>query len=270
VKIERPPNKTPDTSNNSSGFTSKLVMAENLKSDRDSRKETSSPNLQVSNPVDSKDNSQSTAVCFKEENHVLSVKPLHIPTTSADPCGFMADDVMPDPSECSVDSPCYRGASASRVSPFDAFQTPATQSTNQELEAFGVRQKQNSSTVPHHNALSEVQNLVTSKTKHDNSQSQTEVDVSKKSGAVGMKQTQDSHGKEHDCANQYAANCKIEQKHLLELRDNHVKRYGLNSSAPDYVPSSIGKSITAQGMHKSFDVLYDSTCRFIFEILISF
>lgn len=247
VKIERPPNKTPETNNNCSGFMSKLVMAENLKSNRDSGKETSTPNLQVSNPVDCKDNSQCTVICSKEANPVLSVNPLHIPTTSADPCGFMADDVMPDPSECSVDSPCYRGASASRVSPFDALQTPATKSTNQDVEAFGVGQKQGSSTVPHYNVLSEVQNLVTSKNKHDHSQSQTEADVSNKSGAVSMKQTKNSHGKELECANQYAAKCEIEQKQLLEPRDNYMKRSGLNSAAPDYVPTSIGKSITSQG-----------------------
>ncbi|KAM0845115.1 hypothetical protein ACQ4PT_056610 [Festuca glaucescens] len=251
VKIERPPNKTPETNNNSSGFTSKLVVAENLKSNRDRGKETSSPILQVSNPVDGKDNSQGTVICFKEANPALSVKPLHIPTTSADPCGVMGGDVMPDPSECSVDSPCYRGASASRVSPFDALQTPAIQSTDQELEAFGAGEKQSCSTVPHYNALSEVQSLVTSKTKHNHSQSQTEADVSKKSGVIGMKQTKDTHGKELECTNQYAAKCKIEQKHLLELRDNYVKRSGLNSAAPDYVPSSIGKSITAQGRNVS-------------------
>lgn len=247
VKIERPPNKTPETNNNSSGFTSKLVVAENLKSNRDRGKETSFPSLQVSTPVDGKDNSQGTVICFKEADPAISVKPLHIPTTSADPCGFMADDVMPDPSECSVDSPCYRGASASRVSPFDALQTPAIQSTDQELEAFGAGEKQSCSTVPHYNALSEVQSLVTSKTKHDHSQSKTEADVSKESGVIGMKQTKDTHGKELECTNQYAAKCIIEQKHLLELRDNYVKRSGLNSAAPDYVPSSTGKSVTAQG-----------------------
>uniref|UniRef100_A0ACD5ZZI1 Uncharacterized protein n=1 Tax=Avena sativa TaxID=4498 RepID=A0ACD5ZZI1_AVESA len=246
VKIERPPNKTPETNNNSSGSANKLITAENLKSNRDSGKETSSPTLQVSNPVDSKDNSQGTVIYSKEANPVLSVKPLYIPTTSADPCGFTADDVMPDPSECSVDSPCYRGASASRVSPFDALQT-TTESTNKELEAFAVGQKQSSSSVSHYNTLSEVQNLVTSKTKNDHSQSQTEADVSKKSGAIGMKQTKDSHGKELECANQYEAKCKIEQKHLLKLRDNYLKRSGLNSAAPDYVPSSIGKPITSQG-----------------------
>jgi hypothetical protein len=156
------------------------------------------------------------------------------------------------------------------VSPFDGLQTPAIQSTDQELEAFGAGEKQSCSTVPHYNALSEVQSLVTSKTKHDHSQSQTEADVSKKSGVIGMKQTKDTHGKEVECTNQYAAKCKKEQKHLLELRDNYVKRSGLNSAAPDYVPSSTRNSITAQGMSNSFEVLYDSTCCFIFEIIISF
>lgn len=154
---------------------------------------------------------------------------------------------MPDSSECSVDSPCYRGTSASRLSPFDVFQTPATQSTNQELEAFAIRQKQNSSTVQHHETPSELQSLVT-KTNHDHCKSQTEADVSKKSGVTSIKETKNSCGKELECANQYAAKCELEQKHLLELRDNYVKRSGLNSAAPDFVPSSIGKSKIGKGL----------------------
>ncbi|CAM0911198.1 unnamed protein product [Alopecurus aequalis] len=250
VKIERPPNKTPETKN-SCGFRSKLVITENPKSNRDSGKETSSPNFKLCNPVDSKDNSQGTMFCSKEANPFVSVKPLYIPTTSADQCGFMADDVMPDPSECSVDSPCWRGASASRVSPFDVLQTPASQLTNQELETAGARQKHNSNTVRHYEALSEPQNLIASKTKHDHLQSQTEAGVSKKSGAISMEQTKDSHGKELQCVDQYEAKCEIEQKHLLELRDKYVKRSGLNSAAPDFVPSSVGKPKTGKGRNIS-------------------
>uniref|UniRef100_A0A453RX63 Uncharacterized protein n=1 Tax=Aegilops tauschii subsp. strangulata TaxID=200361 RepID=A0A453RX63_AEGTS len=209
VRIERPPNKTSETNKNSCGSGSKLVIAENPKSNKDSEKETSSRSLQFNGPADGKDNSQ-------------------------------------DPSECSVDSPCYRGASASRLSPFDVFQTPATQSTNQELEAFAVRQKQSSSTVRHHETPSELQSLVT-KTNHDHCKSQTEAGVSKKSGVTSIKETKNSCGKEHECANQYAAKCELEQKDLLKLRDNYVKRSGLNSAAPDFVPSSIGKSKIGKG-----------------------
>ncbi|KAF7096026.1 hypothetical protein CFC21_098041 [Triticum aestivum] len=246
VRIERPPNKTSESNKNSCGSGSKLVIAENPKSNKDSEKETSSRNLQFSGPVDGKDNSQGTMFSSKEANPVFSASPLHIPTTSADPCGVLAEDVMPDPSECSVDSPCYRGASASRLSPFDVFQTPATQSTNQDLEAFAVRQKQSSSTVQHHETPSELQSSVT-KTNHDHCKSQAEAGVSKKSGVTSIKETKNSCGKELECANQYAAKCELEQKHLSKLRDNYVKRSGLNYAAPDFVPSSIGKSKIGKG-----------------------
>ncbi|XP_044434630.1 uncharacterized protein [Triticum aestivum] len=209
VRIERPPNKTSETNKNSCGSGSKLVIAENPKSNKYSEKETSSRSLQLNGPVDGNDNSQ-------------------------------------DPSECSVDSPCYRGASASRLSPFDVFQTPATQLTNQELEAFAVRQKQSSSAVQHHETSSELQSLVT-KTNHDHCKSQAEAGVSKKSGVTSIKETKNSCGKELECANQYAAKCELEQKHLLKLRDNYVKRSGLNYAAPDFVPSSTGKSKIGKG-----------------------
>ncbi|XP_044956612.1 uncharacterized protein LOC123407524 isoform X3 [Hordeum vulgare subsp. vulgare] len=246
VRIERPPNKTSETNKNSCGSGSKLVIAENSKSNKDSEKETSSRSLQFNGPVDGKENSQGTMISSNEANPVFSASPLHIPTTSADSCGVLAEDVMPDPSECSVDSPCYRGASASRLSPFDVFQTPATQSTNQELEAFAVRQKQSSSTVQHHETPSELQSLVT-KTNRDHCKSQTEAVVSKKSGAISIKETKKTCGKELECANQYAAKCELEQKHLLGLRGDYMKRSGLNSAAPDFVPSLIGKSKIGKG-----------------------
>ncbi|VAI87767.1 unnamed protein product [Triticum turgidum subsp. durum] len=258
VRIERPPNKTSETNKNSCGSGSKLVIAENPKSNKYSEKETSSRSLQLNGPVDGNDNSQGTMFSSKEANPVFIASPLHIPTTSADPCGVLAEDVMPDPSECSVDSPCYRGASASRLSPFDVFQTPATQSTNQELEAFAVRQKQSSSAVQHHETSSELQSLVT-KTNHDHCKSQAEAGVSKKSGVTSIKETKNSCGKELECANQYAAKCELEQKHLLKLRDNYVKRSGLNYAAPDFVPSSTGKSKIGKGLSISVEIIYDST-----------
>ncbi|KQJ95320.1 hypothetical protein BRADI_3g16490v3 [Brachypodium distachyon] len=247
VKIERPPNKTSDTNNASCGPRSKLVIAENPKS-KDTGKEISfTRTLQVKNPVDGKDNSQGTIICSKVENPVFNGKPLCIPTTSANPCSFVADDVKPDPSDCSVDSPCWKGASASRQSPFDVRQTPAPQSANQELEAVSAGQKQSSSTFQHYEAPVELQISASSKTKHDHSQSYPEVSVSMKSRGISIEQTKDSHGKERECADQCAAKSETKQKHLLVLRDNHVKRSSLNSAAPDFVPSSIGKPKIGKG-----------------------
>lgn len=252
LKIESPPNKTPETNKNSCGFRSKLVMTENPKSSKDTGKDTSFPRiLQVGNPVGGNDNSQGTTICSKGANPVFNVKPLYIPTTCADPCGFVDDDVKPDPSECSVDSPCWRGASVSRLSSFDVLQTSAPQSINQELEAFDAGQKQSSSTVQHYEAPYELQNLVTSKNKYNHSQSHVQIGVSKKSGDIGTNQTKDSHGKELARANQCTAKCTTEQKHCLELRDNCMKRSGLNSAAPDFVPSSIGKPKNGKGPRSS-------------------
>jgi len=171
------------------------------------------------------------------------VKP-HGPSACASPCVTAADDVNPDPSECSVDSPCWRGM-ASHPSPFDVHQTLVAQSVKQESVAFDAGQEQSFSTACE--APTKLPHLVASKSKQNHSQLHAELGLSRKPGDIGTKLTQDSHGKEFEFVKHGAAKCNAE-KHCLEVIDDDIKRSGLNSAAPDFIPLSVRKSNTSNGL----------------------
>ncbi|CAO2164343.1 unnamed protein product [Urochloa humidicola] len=236
VTIRSPPSKTSKTDNTSFGSTSQLDVRQNGESNKGTVKGTSCGNLEFSNPSNGNGTSQGTMVFLKELNPKLIVKP-DGPSACVSPCVTVADDVNPDPSECSVDSPCWRGT-ASRLSPFDVHQTLVAQSEKQESVAFGARQEQSSST------NCEAQNLVASKSKQNHPQSHVELGLSKKPGEIGTNLTRDSHVKEVEFVKHGAAECNAE-KHILEVIDDGIKRYGLNSAAPDFIPLSVRKSNTS-------------------------
>ncbi|CAO2210079.1 unnamed protein product [Urochloa humidicola] len=238
VTIRSPLNKTAETDNTSFGSTSKLAMRQNGESNKGDGKDPSfHRNLEFSNPANGNGTSQGTMVFSKELNPELSVKP-HGPSACASPCVTVADDVNPDPSECSVDSPCWRGT-ASRLSPFYVHQTLVAQPVKQDSVAFDAGKEQSSST------NSEAQNLVASKSKQNHSQSHVELGLSKKTGDIGTDLTQDSHHvKELEFVKHGAAECSAE-KRLSEVTDDGIKRSCLNSAAPDFIPLSVRKSNTS-------------------------
>ncbi|CAO2199824.1 unnamed protein product [Urochloa humidicola] len=239
VTIRSPPSKTSKTDNTSFGSTSQLAVRQNGESNKGTVKGTSlCGNLEFSNSANGNDTSQGTMVFLKELNPKLIVKP-HGPSACASPCVTAADDVNRDPSECSVDSPCWRGT-ASRLSPFDVHQPLVAQSVKQESVAFDARQEQSSST------NCEAQNSVASKSKQNRPQSHVELSLSKNPGEIGANLTQDSHVKEVEFVKHGAAECNAE-KHILEVIDDGIKRYGLNSAAPDFIPLSVRKSNTSNG-----------------------
>ncbi|CAL5008329.1 unnamed protein product [Urochloa decumbens] len=237
VTIRSPPSKTSKTDNGNFGSTSKSATRQNGESNKGTGKVTSfRGNLEFSNPASGNGTSQGTMVFSKELNPELSVKP-HGPSACASPCVTVADDVNLDPSECSVDSPCWRGT-ASRLSPFDIHQTLVAQSVKQDSVAFDAVKEQSSST------NCEAQNLVASKSKQNHSQSHVELGLSKKTGDIGTNLTQDSHVKELEFVKHGAAECSAE-KRLLEVIDDGIKRSGLNSAAPDFIPLSVRKANTS-------------------------
>ncbi|KAF0900681.1 hypothetical protein E2562_034387 [Oryza meyeriana var. granulata] len=184
-------------------------------------------------------------ICSKEASPVSLMRPLHISTAGADPCDSAADGVKTEPSECSVDSPCWRGTSLSHLaSVYDVLQTSTPQLINQESEAFGAGQKKSTSAVQHCEVLAALQNLNSIENKQNPSQSHVELSVPMKSG-------EKVYHKEFERTVQSAAKCTAEQKHGLELRDNSLKRSGLNFAAPDFIPSSIGKSKMIKGRNVS-------------------
>ncbi|XP_066351243.1 uncharacterized protein [Miscanthus floridulus] len=239
VTIRSPPSKTSETNNTIFGSVSKLAIRKNDESNKETGKHISfGGKLELGNPAHGSGNSKGTMVLSKELNPEFSVKPL-APSACASPCVTMADDVNPDPSECSVDSPCWRGT-ASRLSPFDGLPTLVAQSVKQESVAFDAGQEQSSSTDCE--APTKLQNLVASKSTQNRSQSHAELGLSKEPGGIGTNLTQYSHGKEqfakHGAANHNA------DRHYLAVIDDYIKRSGLNSAAPDFVPLSIRKSNT--------------------------
>uniref|UniRef100_A0A0E0LRG2 Uncharacterized protein n=1 Tax=Oryza punctata TaxID=4537 RepID=A0A0E0LRG2_ORYPU len=233
VKIERPPNKISETNKISCSLMSNPSFTQDVsKSNEDTVKIASFPQiLEVG-----------TEICSKEASPVSHVRPLHISTAGFNPCGSVADDLKPDPSECSVDSPCWRGASDSHLSSFDVFQTSSPQLITQESKAFGAGQKPSTF---QNEVLTASQNVDIIENKQF--QSHVELSMSMKSGDIGKKQTEVSHNKELESAEQCAAKCTAEQKYSLELRENSVKRSGLNFAAPDFIPSSVGKSKNIKG-----------------------
>ena len=243
VTIRSPLNKTSETDHTSFG-SSELAIRQNDESNKETGKVVAfRGNLEFSNPTNGNGTSQGTMVFSKELNPEFSVKP-HGPSACASPCVTAADDVNPDPSECSVDSPCWRGM-ASHPSPFDVHQTLVAQSVKQESVAFDAGQEQSFSTACE--APTKLPHLVASKNKQNHSQSHAELDLSRKPGDIGTNLTQDSHGKELEFVKHGAAKCNAE-KHCLEVIDDDIKRSGLNSAAPDFIPSSVRKSNTSNGL----------------------
>ncbi|PAN33711.1 hypothetical protein PAHAL_6G039800 [Panicum hallii] len=241
VTIRSPPNKTSETDNTSFG-SSKLSIWQNDEFNKETGKVVSCGNLELSNPTNGNGTSQGTMVFSKELNPEVSVKP-HGPSVCASPCVTVADDVNPDPSECSVDSPCWRGT-ASRPSPFDVHQTLVAQSVKQESVAFDAGQEQSFSTDCE--APTKLPHLVASKSKQNHPQSHAELGLSKKPGDIGTNLTHDSHEKELEFVKHGAAKCNAE-KHCLEMIDDDIKRSGLNSAAPDFIPLSVRKSNSSSG-----------------------
>ncbi|RLM61676.1 hypothetical protein C2845_PM14G03190 [Panicum miliaceum] len=242
VTIRSPPNKTSETDNTSFG-SSKLSIRQNDEFNKETGKVVSfRGNLEFSNPTNGNGTSQGTMVFSKELNPEVSVKP-HGPSVCASPCVTVADDVNPDPSECSVDSPCWRGT-ASHPSPFDVHQTLVAQSVKQESVAFDAGQEQSFSTDCE--APTKLPHLVASKSKQNHPQSHAELGLSKKPGDIGTNLTHDSHGKELEFVKHGAAKCNSE-KHCLEVIDDDIKRSGLNSAAPDFIPLSVRKSNSSSG-----------------------
>ncbi|TKW08863.1 hypothetical protein SEVIR_6G052900v4 [Setaria viridis] len=238
VTIRSPPNKTSETDNTSIGSINKLAMRQNDESNKETGKDVPfRGNLEFSNPVNGNGTSQGTLVFSKELNPEFSVKP-HGSSACSSPCVTVADDVNPDPSECSVDSPCWRGT-ASRLSPFDIHQTLVAQSVKQESVASDAGQEQSSS-------IDYLQNFVTSKSKQNHSQPHVESGLSKAPGDIGTNLIQDSHGKELEFVKHGAAKCNAE-KQCSEVIDDLIKRSGLNSAAPDFIPFSVRKSNTSNG-----------------------
>jgi hypothetical protein len=242
VTIRSPPNKTSETDNTSFG-SSKLSIWQNDEFNKETGKVVSCGNLELSNPTNGNGTSQGTMVFSKELNPEVSVKP-HGPSVCASPCVTVADDVNPDPSECSVDSPCWRGT-ASRPSPFDVHQTLVAQSVKQESVAFDAGQEQSFSTDCE--APTKLPHLVASKSKQNHPQSHAELGLSKKPGDIGTNLTHDSHEKELEFVKHGAAKCNAE-KHCLEMIDDDIKRSGLNSAAPDFIPLSVRKSNSSSGL----------------------
>ncbi|WVZ94995.1 hypothetical protein U9M48_040810 [Paspalum notatum var. saurae] len=235
VMIRNPPNRTSETSNTSSGSISKLAVRQNDESNKETGKAVPfRGNLEFRNPGNGNDTSQGTMVFSKELNPEFSMK-LCAPSACASSCVTVADDMNPDPSECSVDSPCWRGT-ASHLSPFDILQ-----SVKQEPVACDAGQEQFSST--NVEAPTKLQNLVTSKSKKNHSQSHVDLDLSKKSGDIGPNLTQDSNGKELEFVEHGATKCSAE-KHSLAVVNDCTKRPGLNYAAPDFIPLSVRKSST--------------------------
>lgn len=258
VTIRSPPSKTSETNNTIFGSVSKLAIRKNDESNKETGKHVSfSGKLELGHPAHGNGNSKGTMVLSKELNPAFSVKPL-VPSACASPCVTMADDVNPDPSECSVDSPCWRGT-ATRLSPFDSLPTLVAQSVKQEPVAFDAGQEQSSST--HCEPPTILQNLVSSKSSQNRFQSHVELSLSKEPGGIGTNITQYSHGKEQ-FAKHGAAYCNAD-KPCLAVIDDCIKRSGLNSAAPDFVPLSVRKSNTGHGVSHTLksnqNVLYDFT-----------
>jgi hypothetical protein len=256
VTIRSPPNKTSETDSTSTCSVNKLAMRQNDESYKETRKNVPfGGNLEFSNPAYGNGTSQGTMVFSKELHPELSVDP-HGPSACSSPCVTVAGDVNPDPSECSVDSPCWRGM-ASRFSPFDIHQTLVTQSVKQEPVASDAGQEQSSSFDCE--APTNLQNLVTSKSKQQHSQSHVESGLPKKPGDIGTSLTQDdSHGKELEFVKHGAAKCHAE-KQCSEVIDDGIKRSGLNSAAPDFIPFSVRKSNTSNGLFNTLTQLKCST-----------
>jgi len=122
--------------------------------------------------------------------------------------------------------------------------------------AFVAGQEQSSSTDCED--PTKLQNLVASKSTQNHSQSHAELGLSKEPGGIGTNLTQYSHGKEqfakHGAANHNA------DRHYLVVIDDCIKRSGLNSAAPDFVPLSVRKSNTGDGvshtLNSNQNVLY--------------
>lgn len=242
VTIRSPPNKSSETNTTIFGSVSKLAVRQNDESKKETGKHVSfGRTLELGNPVHGNGNSKGTMVHPKELNPDFSVKPL-VPSECASPCVTMADDMNPDPSECSVDSPCWRGT-ASCLSPFDGLSTLVAQSVKQESVAFDAGQEQSSSTDCE--APTQLKNLVASKSTQNRSQSHFKLGLSKEPGGIGANITQYPHGKEQ-FAKHGAANCNAD-KHCLAVIDDCMKRSSLNSAAPDFVPLSVRKSNTSDG-----------------------
>lgn len=242
VTIRSPPNKTSETNNTSFGSVSKLAIRKNDESNKETGKHVSfSRNLQLGSPAHGNGNSNGTMALSKELNPDSSVKPLVLSACTS-PCVTMADDLNPDPSECSVDSPCWRGT-ASRLSPFDGLPTSIAQSVKQELVPIDAGKEQSPTTDCE--APTKLQNLVCSKSTQNHSQSHVKLGLSKEPGDIGANITQYSHRKKH-FAEHSAVNCNADQ-HCLAVIDDCIKRSGLNSAAPDFVPLAVRKSNTSDG-----------------------
>lgn len=217
VTIKSPPNRTQETNNISFGSKSKLPVRE------------------------SDDCNNGHSLGTMDLNPVLN--PLCIPSARASSPVSVADDVNPDPSERSVDSPCYKGILASRVSSLDVPQTSDAQSVKQELVDSHAGK---ASSVKHHE-----ESLVASKNKQNLSQPHVELRLSEKTVHVDTKLKNDSRGKELKNAEYGAGRCNAADKYCLEVRNNYMKQSGLNSAAPDFIPSSVRKSSTGNGLPSS-------------------
>ncbi|XP_035819021.1 uncharacterized protein [Zea mays] len=242
VTIRSPPNKTSETNNTIFGSVSKLAIRKNDESNKETGKHVSfSRNLQLGSPAHGNGNSNGAMALSKELNPDFGVKPLVLSACTS-PCVTMADDLNPDPSECSVDSPCWRGT-ASRLSPFDGLPTSIVQSVKQELVPIDAGKEQSSTTDCE--APTKLQNLVCSKSTQNHSQSHVKLGLSKEPGDICANITQYSHRKKH-FAEHSAVNCNADQ-HCLAVIDDCIKRSGLNSAAPDFVPLAVRKSNTSDG-----------------------
>ncbi|TVU42916.1 hypothetical protein EJB05_09341, partial [Eragrostis curvula] len=242
VTIKCPPNRTLETSNTSFGSKGKLAIRENGECNNEAGKDISfRRNLEFSNPADDSGSSQGTLELNPALKHIC------IPPTHISSCVSVADDVNPDPSECSVDSPCYRGTLASRVSSFDVLQTPDALSVKQESVDFDTGR---GSTVQNRQASTGIENLVSSKSKQNLAQPQVEAGLLKRPGNIDTNSRKVSHGKELEHAKHGALKCNAEQT-SQEVRNNCMKRSGLNSAAPDFIPSSVRKTNTGIGLPSS-------------------
>jgi hypothetical protein len=241
VTIKCPPNRALETNNIGSCCKSKLAVRENDDCNNETGKDISfCRNFEFNSPANDNNGSSQGTV---ELNPTL--KPLRIPSTGARSHISVADDVNPDPSECSVDSPCWPGTLASRVSALDVRQTSDAWSVKQKLVEFDAGK---GSPVQDTGACTEIENLVASKSKQNHSQPHVESGLSKKSKDVDTNLENNYHGKELEHAEPGAGQCNVERTHRLEVRKNCIKRSVLNSAAPDFIPSSVQKSSSGNGL----------------------
>ncbi|KAK3121071.1 hypothetical protein QOZ80_8BG0645610 [Eleusine coracana subsp. coracana] len=252
VTIKCPPNRTLETNNIGGGSKSKLAIRENDDCNNEAGKAISfGTNSEINNLANESGSSQGTM----ELNPVL--KPLYIPSTRASSHVSVADDGNPDPSECSVDSPCWQGALSSRVSSLDVRQASDGGAVKKELVDFNAGK---SSTAQDCQASTEIEKLVASKSKQNHSQPHVKLNhaqphvklgLIEKPEVIDTNMKSDFHGKELGRAEHGSRKCNAEHTYCLEVRNNSMKQSGLNSAAPDFIPLSVRKSSSGNGLGSS-------------------